>query len=102
MGNLPSIFKNCTCNVQVEEPELSKDNDIKIELYNLKKEMSIIKKKIVKLEQYNFNINNETNQKIDKLEMKIENKIDLINERFTIFDNKLDSKFDLILLNLNK
>ena len=61
MGNLASLFKNCTCNVQLDEDE-TKD-DIK----DLKKEISIIKKKINKLET-----------KMDIIETKIDNKFDLI------------------------
>lgn len=96
MGNLASLFKNCTCNVQIDDDENEK------ELKYLKKEINTIKRKISRLEQNTENKYNSTNQKIDNLEMKLENKLDIFDEKFSRLDTKLDTKFDLILLSINK
>jgi len=81
MGNLASIFKNCTCNVQIDEEEDEKNN--------IQKDIILLRRNIYKLENKHNNITN----KIDNLENKIETKIDII-------ENKIDSKFDLLLLKI--
>jgi len=95
MGSIiPSLSPSCFCNNQKAECDYKSDINL------IRHDAIQMKERIIKLENRLENCNEKIGNKLVNIETNMSNKFAITEEKITRLEDKIDTKFDLVLLSM--